>query len=178
MHAVLIQESVESFWERRLPFEGIEANLQHLPRCVHPQVDGGREQWLQLPKMLREERIQVFEVTDIIEKALETATVKERREIVGEIWAGFPKAPKPEELTIDHLIYGYPSEPYYDLGQDRVVLPDFRRVAWPYSRDTSFTTQVGTVICNMRRYSRRHEPRVVKLAYELDPTLREQVELI
>jgi len=178
MHAVLIQDSVESFWEHRLPFEGVEANLQHLPRCVHPQVDGGRQEWLQLPKMLREEGIRVFEVTGIIKKALETATVKERGEIVGEIWAGFPKAPEPEELTIDHLIYGYPSEPYYDPEQGRVVLPDFRRVSWPYSRDTSFTTQVGTVVCNMRRYSRRHEPRVVKLAYELDPTLREKVDLI
>ncbi len=93
MHAVLIQDSVESFWERRLPFEGIEANLQHLPRCVHPQADGGHEQWLQLPKMLREEGIQVFEVTGIIEKALETATVKERREIVGDDLGRLPQSP-------------------------------------------------------------------------------------
>jgi len=178
MHAVLIQDSVESFWERRLPFEGIEANLQHLPRCVHPQADGGHEQWLQLPKMLGDEGVRVFEVTDIIRKSLETATIGERKKIVEEVWAGFSRAPEPEELTVDHLIYGFPAEPSYDPGQDMVVLPDFRRVSWPYSRDTSFTTQVGTVICNMRRYSRRHEPRVVKLAYGLDPTLREKVGLI
>ena len=175
---MLIQDSVESFWEKRLPFEGIESNLQYLPRCVHPQMDGGHEQWLQLPNMLGEEGVKVFEVTNIIAKALEKATLKEKRGIIKEIWEGFPSAPKPEELKLEHLIYGYPEAPYYDEKQDRVVLPDFRRAAWPYSRDTSFTTQVGTVISNMRRYSRRHEVRVVKLAYELDTTLSKHIEVI
>jgi N-dimethylarginine dimethylaminohydrolase len=178
LNAVLIQDSVESFWEKRLPFEGVESSLQYLPRCVHPQMEGGHEQWLQLPRMLGEEGVRVFEVTGIIGKALEEATLKEKKVIIKEIWAGFAKAPKPEELRLEHLIYGYPDAPYYDTEQDRVVLPDFRRVAWPYSRDTSFTTQVGTVICNMRRYSRRHEVRVVKLAYELDPTLAKHVEIV
>ncbi|HIH87874.1 TPA: hypothetical protein HA344_01525 [Candidatus Bathyarchaeota archaeon] len=178
LDAVLIQDSVESFWEKRLPFEGIESSLQYLPRCVHPQMDGGHEQWLQLPKMLADEGVRVFEVAEILAKALGKATLKEKRAIIEEIWTGFPAAPKPEELKFEHLIYGYPEAPYYDAEQDRVVLPDFRRVAWPYSRDTSFTTQVGTVICNMRRYSRRHEVRVVKLAYELDPTLAKHVEIV
>ena len=178
LNAVLIQDSVESFWEKRLPFEGVESNTQYLPRCVHPQMEGGHEQWLQLPKILKEEGVKVFEVISIVAKALEAATVKERRAIIEEIFAGFPTAPKPEELKLEHLIYGYPETPYYDVERDRVVLPDFRRVAWPYSRDTSFTTQVGTVICNMRRYSRRHEVRVVKLAYEVDPVLSQNVEII
>ncbi len=178
LDAVLIQDSTESFWEKRLPFEGIESNLQYLPRCVHPQMDGGHEQWVQLPKMLAGEGVKVFEVTDILTKALGKATLKEKRGIIKEIWAGFSKAPSPEELKLEHLIYGYPEVPYYDVKQDRVILPDFRRVAWPYSRDTSFTTQVGTVICNMRRYSRRYEVRVVKLAYELDPILSEKVEIV
>ena len=178
LDAVLLQDSVESFWEKRLPFEGIESSLQYLPRCVHPQMEGGHEQWLQLPKMLGEEGVKVFEVTNIIAKALEKATLKEKRGIIKEIWEGFPSAPKPEELKLEHLIYGYPEAPYYDEKQDRVVLPDFRRAAWPYSRDTSFTSQVGTVICNMRRYSRRHEVRVVKLAYELDPTLSKHVDVV
>jgi arginine deiminase len=178
LNAVLIQDSVESFWEKRLPFEGVESNLQYLPRCVHPQMEGGHEQWLQLPKMLREEGVNVFEVTGIIAKGLEKATTKEKEAIIKEIWAGFHDAPKLKELKPEHLIYGYPNAPYFDAKQDRVVIPDFRRVAWPYSRDTSFTTQVGTVICNMRRYSRRHEVRVVKLAYELDPTLSKNVEIV
>jgi len=178
LHAVLIQDSTESFWEKRLPFEGVESSLQYLPRCVHPQMDGGHEQWLQLPKILKDEGVDVYEVTDIVAKALKGATLKEKKAIIKEIWAGFPAAPKPEELKLEHLIYGYPEAPYYDAKQDRVILPDFRRVAWPYSRDTSFTTQVGTVICNMRRYSRRHEVRVVKLAYELDPTLSKHVEVV
>jgi arginine deiminase len=178
LNAVLIQDSVESFWEKRLPFEGIESSLQYLPRCVHPQLEGGHEEWLQLPKMLQEEGVKVFEVSNILAKALEIATTKEKEAIIKEIWEGFTFTPKPEELRLEHLIYGYPEVPYYDTKQDRVILPDFRRVAWPYSRDTSFTTQVGTVICNMRRYSRRHEVRVVKLAYELDPTLAKKVEIV
>ncbi len=64
LNAVLIQDSTESFWEKRLPFEGVESSLQYLPRCVHPQMDGGHEQWLQLPKILEEEGVKVFEVIE------------------------------------------------------------------------------------------------------------------
>jgi arginine deiminase len=89
-----------------------------------------------------------------------------------------PERPDPEKMTVDHLFWGYPSKPHYDRRRDQVVLPDFRRVAWTYTRDTSFTTQIGTVICNMRRYSRRHEPRVVKLCYEYDSVLSKNVEIV
>lgn len=178
LHAVLVQDSVEQFWEGRLPFVGIESNSLYLPRCPHAQYEEGHAQWKQLTRYLKEEGVQVFEVVSILRKALEDATVRERRRVVEEVWRGMPNAPNPEELTIDHLLSGYPSTPYYDEEADRVVLPDFRRVAWPYPRDTSFTTQVGTVISSMRRYSRRFEPRVVKLVYRYDPTLREKIEVI
>ena len=177
LNAVLIQDSVESFWEHRLPFEGIESNLQYLPRCIHPQTDGGHVEWLQLPKMLRGEGVQVFEVTEILRRGLERASKEELRRIVKTVW-GESKGPDFESLRAEHLIYGYPEKPYYDDEQERVILPDFRRVSWPYSRDTSFTTQLGTVICNMRRYSRRYEPSVVKLAYEMDPTLSKNIEIV
>jgi len=178
LHAVLIQESIEGFWERRFPFVGVESNTNLLARCPHADIDGGREQWEQLPRILNEEGVRVFEVTVILEKVLDKANVGERRRMVEEVWEGMPSAPEAEELTIEHLLGGYPSRPYYDGEADRVVLPDFQRVGWPYPRDTSFTTQVGTVICNMRRYSRRFEPRVVKLAYEHDPVLRENTEVV
>jgi len=178
LHAVLVQESIEGFWEGRLPFTGIESHHLYLPRCPHAEYEEGRGQWRQLPKYLIEEGVQVFEVISILRRALEGATVEERRRIVEEVWRGMSNAPDPEELTVDHLVWGYPSKPSYDPQADRVVLPDFRRVAWPYTRDTSFTTQVGTVICNMRRYSRRFEPCVVKLAYELDPVLSERAEVV
>ena len=178
LHAVLIQESIEQFWERRLPFTGIESSPHYLARCPHADYGEGRDQWRQLPRYLREEGVRVFEVVSILREILEGATVEERRQIVEEVWRGMPSAPDAEELTVDHLLWGYPPRPFYNPEADRVVLPDFRRVAWPYPRDTSFTTPVGTVICNMRRYSRRFEPRVVKLVYEFDPVLREKVELI
>ena len=37
---------------------------------------------------------------------------------------------------------------------------------------------MGTVVCNMRRYSRWYEPRVVKLCYRYHPTLRKHVEIV
>ena len=86
LHSVLIQDSVESFWEHRLPFEGIESNLQYLARDIHPQLDGGHEQWLQLPKMLREDGVQVFEVTDILKAGLEKASRQELGNIVKRFW--------------------------------------------------------------------------------------------
>ena len=178
LRAVLIQESIRGFWEGKLPFTGIESSTHYLARCPHADIDGGKEQWGQLPQFLEEEGVKVFEVASILEKALEDATTGERRRIVERVWEGMPRAPPAEELTVGHLLSGYPERPYYDPRSDRVVLPDFQRVGWPYPRDTSFTTQVGTVICNMRRYSRRFEPRVVRLCYELDPTLSERTEIV
>jgi arginine deiminase len=178
LRAVLVQESIEQFWEGKLPFVGIESSTQYLARCPHADIDGGREQWAQLPRFLKEEGVRVFELTDILGRALEGATVEERRRVVEEVWEGMPAAPDPEELSVEHLLWGYPARPYYDEEADRVVIPDFQRVGWPYPRDTSFTTQIGTVICNMRRYSRRYEPRVVRLAYEHDPVLAEKTEVV
>ena len=178
LRAVLIQDSTEQLWEKKFPFAGIESNTHYVSRDPHAMMDGGHEQWLQLPRMLEEEGVRVFEVKSILEKVLEEATVAERKQMVEDVWEGMHKAPEAEELTIDHLFWGYPSKPYYDAKKDCVVLPDHRRVAWTYPRDTSFTTQVGTVICNMRRYSRRYEPRVVKLCYEYDPVLSEKTEIV
>jgi arginine deiminase len=81
-------------------------------------------------------------------------------------------------LRVEHLTDGYPAVSYYDQTNDQVVLPDFKRASWTYTRDTSFTTQLGTVICNMRRYSRLVEPKVVKLAYESDSTLKQNLSII
>jgi arginine deiminase len=178
LHAVLVQDSVVQFWERKFPFIGVESNSLYLARCPHADIDEGQKQWRQLPHYLDEEGVQVFEVASILHKVLEGATSEERRRIVDVVWEGMPVAPEPGKLTVEHLLGGYPSKAYYDEDADRVVLPDFQRVGWPYPRDTSFTTQVGTVICNMRRYSRRFEPRVVKLAYEYDPVLAEKTEII
>jgi len=178
LHAVLVQESLEAFWERKVPFVGIESNSQYLARCPHADIDGGRSQWRQLPKYLQAEGVHVFEVTEILGKILGNASVKERKEIIDYVWEGLPERPECHELSLDHLIYGYPSKPYYNRETDQVILPDFQRLGWPYPRDTSFTTQVGTVICNMKRYSRLYEPRIVNLCYRYDPVLSEKVEVV
>jgi arginine deiminase len=179
LRAVLIQDSTLNFWENRLPFTGSESNLNYLPRCPHADYDaGGHDQWLQLERFLKEDGVQVFEVFSIIRKAVETSSDAEKREIIRRFWKTGQKAPEPSELKAEHITDGYPDKPYLDLAKDEVLLPDFKRASWPYPRDTSFTSPVGTVICNMRRYSRRLEPQVVKFAYESDPILRKNINLI
>lgn len=178
LRAVLIQDSTEQLWTKKLPFAGIESNTHYLSRDPHAQMNPGHQQWLQLPKILKDEGVQVFEVKSVLTKILEDASLTERQQMVENVWEGMTKMPTAEELTVDHLFWGYPPKPFYDSEQDRVILPDHRRVAWTYTRDTSFTTQVGTVICKMRRYSRFYEPRVVKLCYEYDPVLNENVEIV
>ncbi|MCW4048293.1 MAG: arginine deiminase family protein [Candidatus Bathyarchaeota archaeon] len=178
LHAVLIQDSTEQLWTKKFPFAGIESNTHYVSRDPHAQMEPGHREWLQLPKILEDEGVQVFEVKSMVTKILEDATLAEREQMVEDVWDGMPKMPDPETVTVDDFFWGYPSKPYYDAETDRVVLPDHRRVAWTYTRDTSFTTQVGTVICNMRRYSRRYEPRIVKLCYEYDPVLSRNVEIV
>jgi arginine deiminase len=178
LRAVMVQDSAEQLWTMRLPFAGVESSTHCVARDPHAQMEPGHGEWLRLPRMLEGEGVRVFEVRSMLEGILEDATASERARMVKTVWDGMPAAPEPGELTVDHLMWGYPSRPYYDEAGDRVVLPDHRRVAWTYPRDTSFTTQVGTVVCNMRRYSRRFEPRVVRLCYECDPVLRENVEVV
>ncbi|MGQ9679688.1 MAG: arginine deiminase family protein [Candidatus Bathyarchaeia archaeon] len=178
LHAVLIQDSIEQFWERRLPFVGIESSHYYLARCPHASFREGREGWNRLQQYLGEEGVHIFELVSILKKILEGATLKERMEIIKKVWNGRPIRPEAEELSVEHLTMGYPPKPYFDPGKDRVVLPDFTRVAWPYPRDTSFTSPVGTVICAMRRYSRIFEPSIVRLAYEYDGVLSRNIEII
>jgi arginine deiminase len=178
LNAVLIQDSVEQLWTKRMPFAGIESSTHYVSRDPHAQMDPGHEQWLQLPKILKDEGVQVFEVKEMLGNIIENATVAELGQMVDDVWMGMPQQPEAEDLTVDMLMWGYPSRPFWDPVTEEVVLPDHRRTAWTYTRDTSFTTQVGTVICNMRRYSRRYEPRVVKLCYEYDPVLSQNVEIV
>lgn len=178
LHAVLIQESLDTFWERKFPFIGIESNSQYLARCPHADIDKGKPQWRQLIKYLHDENIQVFEVTEILRKILEKASVKERKDIIDSVWDGLSEKPESHELSIENFLYGYPSRPHYNPELKKVILPEFQMLGWPYARDTSFTTQVGTVICNMRRYSRLYEPRIVKICYKYDSILSEKVEII
>lgn len=178
LNAVLIQDSTAQLWSKKMPFAGIESSTHYVSRDPHAQMEPGHEQWLQLPKILKEEGVKVFEVKEMLGKIIEDATVAELGQMIDDVWMGMKLKPDPEGLTIDTLMWGYPSIPFFDPVTEEVVLPDHRRVAWTYTRDTSFTTQIGTVICNMRRYSRRYEPRVVKLCYEHDKILREKTEIV
>ena len=178
LNAVLIQDSTEQLWTKKMPFQGIESSTLYVSRDPHAQMNPGHQQWLQLPKILRDEGVEVFEVKEMLGRIIEDATLAELGDMVDDVWMGVPNPPEPEDLTADHLMWGNPPIPFFDPVTEEVVLPDHRRVAWTYTRDTSFTTQIGTVICNMRRYSRRYEPRVVKLCYQYDPVLSENIEIV
>ena len=178
LNAVLIQDSTEQLWTKKMPFAGIESSTHYISRDPHAQLKPGHLQWLQLPKILKEEGVQVFEVKEMLKEIVEDATLSELGQIVDDVWMGAPNPPNPEDLTVDHLMWGNPPIPFYDPVLEEVILPDHRRVAWTYTRDTSFTTQIGTVICNMRRYSRKYEPLVVKLCYQYNSTLNKNSEII
>jgi len=178
LNAVLVQDSAAQAWTERFPFAGVESSTHYVARDPHAQLEEGHRQWMQLPGLLSSQGVQVFEVVETLTRILEDATLAERREMVEMVWRGLANPPNPGGLTVDHLLWGNPPHPYYDAEGGRVVFPSHRMVSWGYPRDTSFTTQVGTVICNMRRFSRRFEPRVVKLCYLYDPVLSEKTRII
>ena len=175
LHSVLVQDATE-MWEKKLPFAGVESSTHLIERCTHAQYRRGHEQWLELIKYLEEDGVRVFEVSALLRKIVESATLSEKKEIVDLLWRDFPE--KPEDLTYECIVEGYPSHPYFDVKGDKVIMPDFKRVNWAYPRDTSFTTQVGTVISQMRRYSRKYEPEVIRLIFEMDPILQRNLDII
>ena len=144
LNAVLIQDSTEQLWTKKMPFAGIESSTHYVSRDPHAQMNPGHEQWLQLPKILKSEGIQVFEVKEMLGRIIEDASLAELGDMVDDVWMGVPDPPEPEDLTVDHLMWGNPPIPFFDPVTEEVVLPDHRRVAWTYTRDTSFTTQIGT----------------------------------
>jgi len=112
----------------KIPFHGYRVKHQPPSSITSGGHTWGREQWHQLSKYLEAEGVNVFEITSILEKALDSATLGERRRMVEQVWRDMPVAPKAEDLTVEQLLRGYPSKLYYDKGAARVVLPDFQRV--------------------------------------------------
>lgn len=131
--------------------------------------------------LLKEAGVKVFELSEIIKKIVEDSTLQEKKDIIMKIWGDDSRKPKPEELIYEHVLNGYPPEPQFDEENDRVILPDsigwgFRRISI-YSRDPSFGTSLGHVLCKMGPF-RVKESRVVRLALENEPKLKEKVEII
>lgn len=136
-------------------------------------------QILELSRILREEGIRVFELSEVVRGVIEEASLREREEIIRTIWGGDPVRPRPEDLTWEHVVYGFPLEPVYDPVKDRVLLPNaFSQISFrPYARDPSFGTPIGHVIGKMSAW-RRREPPIVRLALQRDGELRERVRII
>jgi len=133
----------------------------------------------ELSRILQEGGIKVFELSKVVRGIVEEASLREREEILRTIWGRDPIRPRPEDLTWEHVIYGFPLEPAYDPVKDRVLLPNaFSQMGFrPYARDPSFGTPIGHVIGKMNEW-RKREPSIVRFALQRDRELRKRVRII
>ncbi|MCD6263433.1 hypothetical protein J7L60_03370 [Candidatus Bathyarchaeota archaeon] len=126
---------------------------------------------------LLEEGVRVFELTRVLEEVLEGASVREREEIIEEVWGEEKRRPSAEELRVEHLIDGYPPYPVYDEERDEVIVSRRQRGSI-YARDIAFMTQIGLIISKMRHTIRWEQPKVAKIAFERHPELRKKVKIL
>lgn len=167
--AVLVHDASYVSYERNPVLPAMSKNIIYEKSA--PQLQ-------QLYQFLRDEGVKVFELSEIIKGIVDKATIKEKKGIIEKIWKKETQKPKAEELRYEHILYGYPFEPYYDEKTGKIVLPDslWRTRFGIYARDPSFGTQIGHVISKMRR--RTNEPRVVRLAFEMDPILQKNAKVV
>ena len=124
-----------------------------------------------------EEGVKVFELNQVLSEVLEQASAGEKEEIIREVWGEAKKKPGAEELSVEHLVDGYPRFPTYDEKSDEIVVSDRQRGSI-YSRDIAFMTQRGLVISKMRAETRREQPKVAKIAFERHRELSKNTEIL
>lgn len=138
----------------------------------------GKRQLGMMVEAMRAEGVKVYEWSAVLKEIVETATLKEREEIIDRIWGDLKAKPAPEEFRWEHLCDGYPLHPYYDEETDRVVWGPVFSGAGAAPRDDSFNTQIGMVISNMRQFHRQIAPRFSRLMYHWYPDFKENIEIV
>ena len=138
----------------------------------------GRQQLGMMAESMRAHGVKVYEWSTVFKEILEDGTLKEKGEIIESVWGGLDMRPMPEELEWRHLSDGYPLHPYYDEAVDEVVWGPYLSGAGAAPRDDSFTTQIGTVVSNMRQFHRQIAPRFSRLAYQWHPDFQKNVEIV
>ena len=86
---------------------------------VHRNKSGIRDytgedcRWVEFIKCMRAAGLPIEVLIDYVAMFQQgDSTITERKEIIEKVWSKQKNAPKPEELQVDHLIYGYPAKPY------------------------------------------------------------------
>ncbi len=138
----------------------------------------GKKQLGAMAEAMRSHGVKVYEWSQVFKEILEDATLNEKGEIIESVWGGLEVRPSPEELEWRHLSDGYPLHPYYDGETDSVVWGPHMSGAGAAPRDDSFTTQIGTVVSNMRQFHRQIAPRFSRLAYQWHPDFSRNVEIV
>jgi len=96
--------------------------LSYLP--IHTTKDSSTKQFLELHNVLKAEGVKVFELSESIRGIVERANHWEREKIINIIWGDNRSRPKLDELTHDHVLYGFPSQPTYDTKREEIILPE------------------------------------------------------
>lgn len=126
---------------------------------------------------LKEEDVKVFELNRVLEEVLEGASLREKEEIVSEVWEENERRPAAEDLRVEQLVDGCPPYPIYDEEKDELLISDRQRGSI-YARDIAFMTPRGLVVSKMRFEGRREQPKIAKIAFERNPVLRDNVKIL
>jgi arginine deiminase len=146
---------------------------------IHQSGQSSIPQIGQLINILKSEGIKVYELSEIIKRILADSSQKDRKKIIKMIWDNGSKKPKPEKLTSEHVLYGYPNEPWYDDKKDRFELPDsMAKLRFnTYARDPMFGTPIGHVFGRLKLW-RVNETKALKVAHKFYPILNENIKII
>lgn len=173
LRAVMVYDAGWSMWGLKLPFSGEHQLCWYTSKNV--SYDESESQYRHFIRLLSSEGAEVLDISHIVRRVLEESTNAERKEIVKIVWGGKKQRPSLGKLTPESVMLGYPPYPEYKGG--RVITPDFVR-ANTYARDIGFNTQGGLVISRMRGYSRREQPRLVKLVAKYDRVLSKNLSVL
>ena len=172
LKAVMIYDAAFSMWGLKLPFSGEHQLCWYTSKNV--DYEESRKQYAQFRHFLGSEGAQIFDISEMAKKIIDNATLSEKKSIVEEIWGSKKQRPTPTGLTALHVMRGFPEYPRYENG--RIITPDFVR-ANTYARDIAFVTQQGLIISKMRGYSRREQPKLVRLVAKRDKVLSKNLSL-
>jgi arginine deiminase len=170
LKSVMVHDVGMIYWELLVP------NLESHSFRNNILFEKAREQQRLLFSFLREQNVQLFEITELLKDIVSEASAKEKEDIVATFWKENEPRPAPSNLTWENIAYGYPFPPMYDEVTDSVKWPDRRRVT-TYARDTSFMTPMGMIISKMKEWSRREEPRVTRFVLRQHPNLNENIRI-
>jgi arginine deiminase len=176
LRSVLVHlATLPHWWKIPLPGTNPLASYRAIKQ-TYP-VSAAAEEHAVIVDHLSEEGVKVYELDAVLAEVLSDSSEREKQEIIDQIWGESEPKPSPGELSVDHLISGYPPRPVYDEERDDFVVSERQRGSI-YARDVSFNTPVGLFVSKMKHRGRREQPKVAKVAYERHRELREGVEIV